>query len=126
MNFTTLDTDQDKWQGGNCARSYGGGGMKHNNGMNFTTLDTDQDKWQGGNCARSYGGGGWWYNNCGNVRPTGLHRRLKERRKRSHAAKNIVYYSGGERGNSFDSWKEEISCSEEHRLLLWRREGQLL
>lgn len=81
-------------------------GMKHNNGMNFTTLDTDQDKWQGGNCARSYGGGGWWYNNCGNVRPTGLHRRLKERRKRSHAAKNIVYYSGGERGNSFDSWME--------------------
>merc|ERR1712126_395644 len=68
--------------------------------------DTDQDKWQGGNCARSYGGGGWWYNNCGNVRPTGLHRRLKERRKRSHAAKNIVYYSGGERGNSFDSWME--------------------
>merc|ERR1711972_1264682 len=85
-------------------------GMKHNNGMNFTTLDTDQDKWQGGNCARSYAGGGWWYNNCGNVRPTGLHRRTKRRgrgrgrrQKRSHERKNIVFYSGGDRGNKFNS-----------------------
>jgi len=82
-------------------------GMKHNHGMKFTTRDNDQDGWLRGNCARSYGGGGWWYANCGNVRPTGLHLRTRRRRtKRSHQSKNIVYYSGGARGNTYNSWAE--------------------
>ena len=47
------------------------------------------------------------YANCGNVRPTGLHLRTRRRRtKRSHQSKNIVYYSGGSRGNTYNSWAE--------------------
>ena len=49
------------------------------------------------------------YANCGNVRPTGMHRRNRKaykRTKRSHDAKNIVFYSGGDRGNTYDSWAE--------------------
>ena len=47
------------------------------------------------------------YANCGNVRPTGLHLRTRRRRtKRSHQSKNIVYYSGGARGNTYNSWAE--------------------
>merc|ERR1711971_506464 len=80
---------------------------EHSYGMKFTTRDNDQDGWLRGNCARSYGGGGWWFANCGNVRPTGLHLRTRRRRtKRSHQSKNIVYYSGGARGNTYNSWAE--------------------
>ena len=64
--------------------------------------DRDQDGGSWGHCAQQYTGG-WWYDFCTSAHLTGLH---TERRKDISGYKQIYYYYGGERGDSWDSWSE--------------------
>merc|ERR1712126_353021 len=84
-------------------------GMKQNNGMRFSTRDKDQDGWKAGNCARSYGGGGWWYANCGNVRPTGLHKKEKYSRRRDRTMLQILFISPREKEETLMTVGPELS-----------------
>jgi len=73
----------------------------YHNGMKFSTKDRDQDKLSSYHCAASHTGG-WWWNNCTRAHLTGQH----TDRRREDGRKQITYYSGGKRGNSWESWKE--------------------
>jgi len=66
------------------------------NGMKFSTKDQEQ-----GNCAKR-NTGGWWYNSCTIAHLTGLQTNARS----IMDEKQISYYSGGERGDSWDSWSE--------------------
>ena len=64
--------------------------------------DSDNDEAGWGNCAVS-NTGGWWYNACTHSHLTG---QLTDIRTRVSGVKQIFYYEGGDRGQSYDSWLE--------------------
>jgi len=88
--------------GFNDAKSTLGNSMGWNNGQKFSTKDRDQDRRSWGNCAGKLTGG-WWYGDCTQAHLTGMH---TDERKHMSGYKQISYYYGGERGNSYDSWSE--------------------
>jgi len=88
--------------GFNATLSTLGDSMYRNNGEKFSTRDRDQDGVSSGSCAERRTGG-WWYNSCGWNHLTGQH---TDRRTKISGSKQIIYYQGGERGNTFDSWAE--------------------
>ena len=61
--------------------------------------DMDQDNYSG-NCAKRYTGG-WWYNSCMAAHPTGRSTTTK-----TNGFKYVVYWHGGERGESRYSFEE--------------------
>merc|ERR1712186_48809 len=85
----------------NEAESTLGDSMEYHNGTMFSTKDRDRDELSSYHCAASHTGG-WWWNNCARAHLTGQH----TDRRREDGEKRIYYYSGGERGNSWESWKE--------------------
>ena len=61
--------------------------------------DRDNDK-SSGSCAQSLGEG-WWYNKCYYAKLTGAVHKTQ-----TTSGNGINYHHGGERGNSWNTWKE--------------------
>jgi len=70
------------------------------NGMKFSTKDRDRDVHSSYHCAAGHTGG-WWYKDCLRAHPTGLSSATKK-----NDWNYVIYYYGGERGISKDSWME--------------------
>jgi len=92
--------------GFNATLSTLGDDMRDNNGAKFSTRDRDS-RYHWFHCAKQRTGG-WWYVSCGLTHLTGQH---SERRTRigigqANQNKQIYYYHGGDRGNTYDSWAE--------------------
>ena len=75
-----------------------GDSMAHDNGMKFSTKDVDNDLRSSLSCSSVRGYGGWWFAGCGMSSPNG---------KNDQNAKwaGIAWKFGGNRGNSWKSWK---------------------
>jgi len=86
----------------NDALSTLGDSLRFNNGMKFSTKDKDQDTHSQVNCAETKKGGGWWVY-CGWTGLTGVHTSSPQRLPDEA---QIHWHWGGERGNSYNSWKE--------------------
>ena len=69
------------------------------NGMKFSTKDRDNDKRTYHCSTEWFGHGGWWLNECGYSNPNGLNLQS------ASGYSGIVWYFGGSRGKSKNSWK---------------------
>jgi len=78
--------------------------MRDNNGAKFSTRDRDS-RYHWYHCAKRHTGG-WWYVGCGLTHLTGQHTKTRATIGGGLQNKQIFYYHGGERGNTYDSWAE--------------------